>query len=352
MTFLVLTLMVDPVSAQNPTKPLHVATGLAAPFVIEENGHKTGFSIELWRSISKEMNVKSELMMNPTTQDLLSSIKSGKADVGIGNISITAERDQDFDFSQPMFESGLQILVRSQPSGMRSVFDLLAVIFSPTLMQLIGVVLAIILVPAHLVWFFERRRAGGIIPTPSYFPGIFKAYWWAAETLATQADEMPRSVAGRIIAVVWMFTAVVFIAYFTATVTTSLTVEQLQGNIKGPNDLVGKRVATVKSSTSANYLHQQNVEVVEFNKLTQASESLVQGQVDAVVFDAPVLLYYASHEGKGKVKVIGAIFRKENYGVVFPANSPYRKPVNKALLTIQENGTYQQLYEKWFGSKS
>ena len=203
----------------------------------------------------------------------------------------------------------------------------------------------------HLVWFFERRRAGGIIPTPSYFPGIFKAYWWAAETLATQADEMPRSVAGRIIAVVWMFTAVVFIAYFTATVTTSLTVEQLQGNIKGPDDLVGKRVATVTSSTSANYMHQQNVEVVEFNKLTQASESLLQGKADAVVFDAPVLLYYASHGGKGKVKVIGAIFRKENYGIIFPTNSPYRKSVNKALLTIQENGTYQQLYEKWFSSK-
>lgn len=348
--FLVLVLMPSQVSAQKPTKPLRVATGLATPFVFEKNGQITGFSIDLWHSITDEMNVKSEIFVNPTTQDLLSAVKSGKADVGIGNISITAERDKDFDFSQPMFESGLQILVLNHENSVRSVPSLLAVIFSPALIQLVGIILVIILVPAHIVWFFERHRSEGMIPTLSYFPGIFKACWWAAATLATQADEMPKSVIGRVVAVVWMFTSVVFVAYFTATVTTSLTVDQLQGNIKGPDDLVSKRVATVINSTSATYLHEQNIQVLEFNKVAQAYDALSQEKADAVVFDAPVLLYYASGEGKGKVKVIGSVFRKENYGIVFGANSLYRKPVNKALLTLQENGTYQKLYQKWFST--
>ncbi|MEH2468436.1 transporter substrate-binding domain-containing protein [Nostoc sp.] len=345
-----LVLMPSQVSAQKPTKPLRVATGLATPFVFEKNGQITGFSIDLWRSITDEMNVKSEIFVNPTTQDLLSAVKSGKADVGIGNISITAERDKDFDFSQPMFESGLQILVLNHENSVRSVPSLLAVIFSPALIQLVGIILVIILVPAHIVWFFERHRSEGMIPTLSYFPGIFKACWWAAATLATQADEMPKSVIGRVVAVVWMFTSVVFVAYFTATVTTSLTVDRLQGNIKGPDDLVSKRVATVINSTSATYLHEQNIQVLEFNRVAQAYDALSQEKADAVVFDAPVLLYYASGEGKGKVKVIGSVFRKENYGIVFGTNSPYRKPVNKALLTLQENGTYQKLYQKWFST--
>src|SRR4030095_9415404 len=72
-------------------------------------------------------------------------------------------------------------------------------------------------------------------------------------------------------------------------------------------------------------------------------------QVDAVVYDAPVFLFYAAHEGKGKVQTAGAIFRKENYGIVFPSNSPYRQPVTEALLKLKENGTYDQLYTKWFG---
>ena len=161
--FSVLVLISSPVSAQT-TKPLRVATGLATPFVLEENGQMTGFSIDLWRSITEQINVKSELFVNPTTEDLLSAVKSQKADVGIGNISITANRDKDFDFSQPMFESGLQILVIGHDNLASSVPSFLAVIFSPALMQLIGIILIIILLPAHIIWFFERRRAEGIIP--------------------------------------------------------------------------------------------------------------------------------------------------------------------------------------------
>ena len=68
----------------------------------------------------------------------------------------------------------------------------------------------------------------------------------------------------------------------------------------------------------------------------------------SVDLDAPVLLYYAAREGKGKVQVTGPIFRKESYGIVLPQNSSMRKPINETLLLLKENGTYQRLYEKWF----
>lgn len=71
-----------------------------------------------------------------------------------------------------------------------------------------------------------------------------------------------------------------------------------------------------------------------------------------MVYDVPVLLHYASHEGKGKVQIVGTIFRKENYGILFSPNSSYRKRVNEALLKIKETGTYEQLYRKWFGGNS
>jgi polar amino acid transport system substrate-binding protein len=144
---------------------------------------------------------------------------------------------------------------------------------------------------------------------------------------------------------------VVFIAYFTATVTTSLTVEQLQSNIRSPNDLAGKKIATIGGSTSANYLKQQNIAATEFKQIDEAYDALNNTEVDAVVFDAPILLYYAAHEGKGKVQVVGSIFRKESYAIALPTGSPYRKPINKALLLLQEKGIYQEIYDKWFTSK-
>ena len=337
-------------AAAAPAKQLRVATREIPPFVYKENGRLTGFSVELWQAIAEELRLGSTLVEYSTVPDLLDSVKAAKADLGIAAISITAERSVDFDFSQPMFDAGLQILVRDQPSG-TSVGETLRLLLSFAFLPFVGLTLLFILVPAHVVWWSERRHPRGMIENHAYFPGIFEACWWAASTLATQADQMPRSAFGRAIAVLWMFTSVVFVAYFTASVTSSLTVQQLQGDIKGPEDLPGKQVATTTGSTSSLYLRQQNISVTEFPRIEQAYEALLNGQADAVVFDSPVLLYYAAHQGKGKVALVGPIFRKESYGIVFPQNSPYRLHVNNALLTLKENGAYQRIYDKWFSSR-
>jgi polar amino acid transport system substrate-binding protein len=336
-------------SAQTKETTLRVATRQVRPFVFEENGQLTGFSIELWQEIARQINVKWQFVMKPTVKDLLAGVNAHEAALGIAAISITAERELLWDFSQPMFDAGLQILVLAHGTQTSVLGAIVTGIFSTAVLPSLGIVLLIILIPAHLIWFFERRNPNGMLVHRGYFPGIFEACWWAASTLATQADQMPRAALARVLAVIWMFASVVFIAYFTAAVTSSLTVQQLRGDINGPEDLPGKRVASVQGSTSADYLRQRSVDLIEFAKVEEAFEALQQGQADAVVYDAPVLLYYASHEGKGKVQPIGATFRKENYGIAFPTNSPYRKPVNEALLKLKENGTYDQLYRKWFG---
>jgi polar amino acid transport system substrate-binding protein len=331
-------------------KTLKLATRLVPPFVTEENGELGGFSIELWKNIAQELDIKSEFKTTGTVTELLNTVKSKRVDAGIAAISVTSQREQDFDFSQPIFDSGLQILVRNQGHH-SSIGRLVDSLFTPALFQLLGIMLLIILIPAHIVWLVERNHRGGFLENSNYFPGIFKACWWAAGTLATQAEEMPKSPWGRVMAVVWMFISVVFIAYFTATVTTSLTVEQLQSNIKGPQDLPGKRVATIAGSTSANYLRQQKIDSKEFKQVDEAYTALNDSSIDAVVFDAPILLYYAAHDGKGKVQVVGNIFRKESYAIALPNGSPYRKPINNALLSLQENGKYQEIYDKWFSNK-
>jgi polar amino acid transport system substrate-binding protein len=72
--------------------------------------------------------------------------------------------------------------------------------------------------------------------------------------------------------------------------------------------------------------------------------------VDAIVYDAPVLLHYAAQAGKGRVQVIGPLLQKEDYGIVFPQNSPLRKQVNDTLRLFREDGTYSKLHEKWFAN--
>jgi len=339
-------------AASSPSSEIKVATRIVPPFVIQEGGKLTGFSIELWKLISADLKIPTKFTLYDNIPDTFAAVKSGKDDVAIAAISITEERNKIFDFSQPIYESGLQILVRSQPSKMSLWDTIVSWIFSPVLPQIVALMLALILIPAHIIWFVESRHSGGIINGQSYFPGIFKACWWALSTLATQADEMPKGPIGRIVATFWMFISVLFIAYFTATITSSLTVQQLKSTIQGVDDLIGKKVATVYASTTAEYLDHDHITVDEVKQPNQAYEELIEGKVDAVVLDSPMLLYYAAHEGKGKVEVVGPVFQKENYGILMPFNSKYRKPIDISLLKLQKNGTYKKLYDKWFSTKA
>src|SRR5437667_885230 len=274
------------VFAQPKEEKLRVATRLVRPFVFEEKGQLTGFSIELWQEISKQLSVKSEFVVKPSVKELLDATRSKEADLAIAAISITADREIDWDFSQPMFDAGLQILTPAEGTRTGIVAAIVAGVFSSAGLPILGLVLLIILVPAHLVWFFERRNSTGLLTRPSYVPGIFEACWWAASTLATQADQMPRTALARIVAVIWMFASVVFVAYFTASVTSSLTMQQLRGDINGPDDLHGKRVASVRGSTSVEYLKQHHIDVVEFSKVEDALEALQHDQADAIGYDA------------------------------------------------------------------
>jgi len=339
--------------AQAPGQELRVATRVLPPLVVDQNGTLTGFSIDLWAKIAERQHLAMKYQIAPDVGALLEEVRAGRADLGVAAISITAARAIDFDFSQPILNAGLQIMVRGkgQDTDTNPLRDLLGLLFSKTILVWLGIALLLILLPAHLVWFVECKHPGGIIPTQKYIPGIFYALYWSASTLATQAEQMPRHWLARVISVLWMFTAVVFVAFYTAQLTATLTVQQIQGTINGPDDLQGKRVATTRGSTAATYLRTLNAQVVEVARIEEAYEALLGRDVDAVVFDAPVLLYYAANEGKGRVHMVGAPFRKEDYGIVFPNNSALRKQVNEALLALREDGTYQQIYDKWFTAK-
>jgi polar amino acid transport system substrate-binding protein len=344
----------SPANAQAARDELRVVTRILPPLVVEQPGGTfSGFSIELWSRIAERLSLKFKYHVAPNVGALLEDVRAGKADVGVAAISITSKREAEFDFSQPIMNAGLQIMVRGrgQEAGSNPLWDMLGLLFSPAILVWLGVALLLILVPAHIVWFLERQRGDGIIPTDRYIPGIFYAMYWAAATLATQAEQAPKHWVARIVTVLWMFVGVVFVALYTAQLAATLTVQRIESGINGPEDLPGKRVATTRGSTAASAARVLRAEVIEVERIEDAYQALLDKQADAVVFDAPVLLFFAAKEGKGRVQMVGTPFRKEDYGIVFARNHPLRRQVNVALLGLREDGTYQQLYDKWFAGK-
>lgn len=339
--------------SNGPDSTIRVATRAVPPLVLENGGKLSGFSIDLWNAIAERLDLKTEYVTEPDVKSLLGAVRSGKAVAAISAISITAEREREFEFSLPMLDAGLQILVRGDSTGIDNPLAGLArVLFSKTLLIWLGIAAILVIVPAHLVWFIERNHNEGIVGHKSYFPGIFHAMWWATATLAAQADQMPRHWLARVLAILWMFVGIVFVAYYTAQLTASLTMKEIRGAITGPSDLPGKKVATTRGSTAANYLRTAKVQVLEFGGIGEAYDALLSGTADAVVFDAPVLQHYAAHAGSGRVRVVGPVFRKEDYGIVFTPGNPLRREVNATLLTLKEDGTYQRLHDHWFRAES
>ena len=337
--------------AQTEGREVAAATRVLPPMVVGQPEKLTGFSIELWNEIAFRLKLKTKYEIAPDVGALLAMVRSGQSELGVAAISITSAREVEFEFSQPILNAGLQIMVRGggRDASENPLRDLLGLLFSKTSLVWLGVALLLILVPAHIVWWLERRHDNGIIPNKRYFPGIFYGMYWSASTLATQAENQPRHWLARVVAVFWMFAGIVFVALYTAQLAAQLTVAQIQGGINGPDDLAGRKVATTRGSTAANVVREHNAQLVEVSAIADAYKALLNNDVDAVVFDAPVLLYFAANEGKGRVQMIGAPFRKEDYGIVFRPNNPLRRQVNATLLTLREDGTYQRIYERWFG---
>jgi ABC-type proline/glycine betaine transport system substrate-binding protein len=345
-------LTAEAVDAKKKEKKLRVATKRLEPFVIYRNRRYTGFSIELWEKIADEMGINYELYGVNTIAKLLDEVKRGAADLAIAGIGMTSKREQDLDFSHPFFESGLQIMVSEDfDTPLGAIFaKVFSILLSPGLLYGVGLFFIVLIVAAHIIWLLERRHNPQF--SKGYLHGIWQSIWWAVVTVTTvgYGDKTPRGRMGRFFALIWILAGYFVFAYFTASVTSTVTLQELQGSMSGPQDLYDKKVATVEKSPAADYLTAQRISTIKLENIETACHLLETGEVDAVVYDAPVLQHYAVQKGKGKVKVVGLIFQEQSYGIALQFNSPYREKINVALLRLVENGIYKEIHDKWFGS--
>ena len=323
-----------------------MATVTRPPFAMQKNGDLEGFSIDLWKALAKDMGRASVVTLSDSFADMLDSVANGRVDAAIANISITSEREKELDFSQPIFESGLQIMTHAEGTTGRSLFD---IFLSRDLLLAIALAFAGLLGAGMLMWILERKRQ-------PYFDqparnAIFPAFWWALNLVVNGGFEerLPQSRPGRLFAVVLVVSSLFLVSIFVAKITATLTVQAIQNSVSTVNDLDGKRVGTTSGSTAAAFLDKRDLHYVGYDLLQPMLNDFEAGKLDAIVFDAPVLAYYVNTRGRNTAQLAGPPFLRENYGIALPTGSPLAEPINQSLLRLRENGTYERIYRKWFG---
>jgi len=187
------------------------------------------------------------------------------------------------------------------------------------------------LVIGALMWLLERRHNPNFPAPPG--PGLLAGLWWAVVTMATvgYGDKVPVTVPGRLLAMLWMLASLIILTTATAAITTSLTLNKLEAQVRGPEDLGKLRVGTITASTSEFYLRDMKLDFRGFTDLAVGLAAIEAGQLDAFVFDRPLLASEVAEAHKGALELLPRTFHRQDYAFALPTGSPLREPINRVL---------------------
>lgn len=336
--------------AQAPQK-LRVGVYVAAPFAIATGDHYTGYSIDYWEKIAADLGLAFEYVPMTSQEEAVTMLNDGTLDLVIGGVGMLPDREIAFDFSHPYFMSGMQILVPQQEQ--RPLLSIFAPLFGSAVLQVFVFALIFAFIMAHVIYLVEHFSKNPEFQQ-GYFRDIWEAFWYLLIIVATgeYGDKEARTPIKRLVTVAFWLLGVLFIAQFTAAATSTMTVQQLQGSIHGLNDLPGKRVVTLAGSSGSDFLTLNKIPFTAVATLDEAYAQLEQGSADAVVFQAPILQYYATNAGNGKVNVVGPVFAPLPIGFGFKTGNPLVEPINREILKFYQDGTYGELNTRWFGDSS
>jgi polar amino acid transport system substrate-binding protein len=327
---------------------LIVGTKEAPPFSMKSaDGTWAGISIDLWRQIATDLNLKYEFR-ETDLKGLLAGVASGPLDVAVAALTVTPEREKAFDFTHSFHTTGLGIAMAWKAGN--PWIAVLKRFVSPTFLKVVATLFVLLLAVGILVWSFERKR------NPQQFGGrpangIGSGFWWSAVTMTTvgYGDKAPVSLAGRVVALIWMFAGIIMISSFTAAIASSLTVTQLESPVKGPEDLLRVRVGTITDSTGEAYLRGKRIGYQRYKTTLEGLQAVAEGKIQALVYDAPLLRYLINQGFKGELQVLPNTFLRQDYGIALPAGSPLRETVNRVLLQKISEPAWQDTVYKYLG---
>lgn len=331
-------------AGENEPRTVTVDVAEFPPLVMHEGGNFSGFDIDFWNAIAEELGVSTTFALTDFG-DIFSHLEKGTADAALAGITITDGREAKVDFSHSYFDSGLRILV-SKESG-SSTLGLLTQTYESGFGNWMLVFVIFILISALLIWWTDGDNDAIADP---FLPGYFEALWFVIVTSTTvgYGDFAPKGWLPRAVAVMIMVGGITISGIFIGTLSSLMTEERIESNISSVSDLRGKTVATKAGTTSEKSLRSLGTNVVAVTRIEDAYPLLGRGEVDAVVFDAPSILYHAQRHAD-TVMIAGPLFDRQYYGIALPPGSPLREDVNRALLKLKRNGVYDSIYARWFG---
>lgn len=274
---------------------LTVAYTRAAPFIITDSGQPAGISVWLWDKIARNLDIEYELV-EMGFGAILQGLEDGTIDASINPLTVTSERSKKMNFTYPFYAANATVAIK-KTTTVQKFLQFLGSFFSLSFLSgLIGLIFIIIFFGV-IAWLFERKK------NPEHFrpgwDGVWDGIWWSVVTMTTvgYGDKAPKSNGGKLVALLWMFSGLLFISGFTASIASTLTVNQLSWNSDSINDFKERKSGTIKATGTEDYLkHHFFKKIVRYNGLTEGLDGLNNGEIAAFLYDEPILKYRLANE--------------------------------------------------------
>ncbi len=323
--------------------------------ISEEKRKPIGFSIDLWNKIAQNLGVKTQWVYYNSTSELIKAAKNREIDAAISAITITSNREKEIDFSNSMYELGLQVMVDASKSS-ASVLELMGKEIKKMMTtKSIIIFLLFLFITIHLRWYIDSKNKNSDLFDKSYKRGIIDSFWWGITMLVTWETPPSKGLA-RVVDLMWHIVGIIAISILTAIVTSALTAQAIGGSIRSEKDLVGKYVAAVATDAPRKYLEKIGANVIPVKTLDEGIKLIRSGKAEALVHDGPRLIYLANKINKKEHKKVLAVvpfqFNPQNYGIVFPPKSELKESVDRILLKLREadgldKSFHEKLKNKW-----
>lgn len=334
-------------AAQTPP-PLRVGVAGDAPFVVVKEGQPpSGMSVDVFRAIARDTGLSFTLEPVPGgVAEGLRAVSAKEVDLLVGPLSITAERLEAVQFTRRYFEAPLSLVTPTGGFGLREVFGPFV---GRAFLIGVAVLLCVLLSVGVAIWLAERRRNPEQFPRAPV-PGIANGVWFALVTFTTvgYGDRAPLSVPGRVIAGVWMLTALVGASSLTAGIATALTLRGIShGSIVKPEELLGQSIAAQPGTVGEQFARSHGAIIVPVSSISEGFERVQRSEAAAVIEDRPVLQHWLVKLHARDLVLGEGKWRPADYGFALPLDSDLTHRLNLALQGLRESGELQMIEQRW-----
>ncbi|CAL8120192.1 unnamed protein product [Prunus armeniaca] len=300
----------------------------------------TGFCIDVFeaaiRALPYEVNytfIPFPIGINESYNDIIYQVVLQTFDAVVGDTTITSERSQNVCFTIPYTDLGVGMLVSNENEGMWFFLKPLSAdlwISSAVFFILTGFV----------VWVIERPVNPEFQGTPSQQIGTILCF--AFSTLVFAHREKLLNNLAKFVVIIWVFAVLIFTASYTATLTSNMTVNQIQLNSRGNigyHSLISRQgVANIKFKRSYKTVEEYA------DALSRGSK---HGGVSAIVDEVPYIKIFLGHYPTG-YSMIKPESTTNGFGFVFPKGSNLVHDVSMQIQRMREEGKLIEMEKVWF----